>query len=242
MKKHLSVLMLYISAPFYKILALMVAMVGIELAGYGLLGYGNEAIFGHNSGDFLYGVSFVTFIGIMLLLVLGPGRRTSYRYTLQRLQVSERWVFFWNSVANLLYLTLLWMVQILVVAVLAKQCLANPDYPGGLQGVYVDLYRSRYLHGMIPLKNPLLWVRNIVMMVALAITFAYMALMGQYEKGTVMGGIVVGVAVALFQHDARSSAESLGILISIMLVLVIVMISRAMEICHNGRRREGSHE
>lgn len=236
MKKHLSVLMLYLSAPFYKILAVLAAMAAVELAGYHLLGYRQEAIFGHNSSDFLFTVSFVCYLAVLVLLILGPHRKNSFGYTLQRLRISERAAFGWNVLANGCYLTLLWMVQMLVVLFLARQCMADPAYLGGPQGVYVDIYRSNYLHALIPLKDDLLWSRNVVMLLALAVAAAYMALSTRYGKTGILGAMTIGATV-IFSHDIYNGPESLGMYMVLILAPALSMVADAGNRCHRGVRR-----
>ena len=53
---------------------------------------------------------------------------------------------------------------------------ADARYAEGAQGIFVDFYRSEFLHGLLPLADGYLWVRNVVFVLALGVLTAYMQL------------------------------------------------------------------
>ena len=78
-------------------------------------------------------------------------------YTLARLQVSERAVFFWQALAGVILLLLLWAVQAAAALGLALWVSRDPAPIGG-QAVFLAFYRSPTLHTLLPLQDTVvLW-------------------------------------------------------------------------------------
>jgi len=113
-----------------------------------------------------------------VLLCVGlclPGCSFSSRtqYTLQRLSVSRRSVFFWQAGVNFSALALYWVWQILVaVGLFGLFCHLAGDSAWGPQTLRLAFYRVGYLHGLLPLADWPRWMRTAVLIVSQSIALA----------------------------------------------------------------------
>lgn len=118
---------------------------------------------------------------LLLAACFGTGSR--YGYTIRRLQVSESQVLLWSSVCNALCFACVWCVQVMGAIGAAALHAADARYAEGAQGIFVDLYRSDFLHGLLPLADGYLWVRNGSFVLALGVLTAYMQLGLRQKNG-----------------------------------------------------------
>lgn len=69
-------------------------------------------------------------------------------------------------------------------------------YSAGPQGVFVDFYRSGFLHGLLPLADGYGWARNALFVLALGCVTAYMQL-GIRRKGSRSWLVCMGLTLLL---------------------------------------------
>lgn len=179
MKKHLSVFMLMARSSIYKILGLLALMAAVEGALFcfvlsrGDVGgaYSLELMIQQSHILWVFGAGFL--LMTLLLALTGCEGKSKCGYTLKRLSVSERWVFFWQSVYNVLCYLLLWAVQILIAVALCRlyEGLAAPEYVSG-QTVFLAFYRSDFLHSLLPFEDAVFWVRNAAFALSLGVCAA----------------------------------------------------------------------
>lgn len=107
----------------------------------------------------------------------------------------------WSGVCNALCFACVWCVQLMASVGAAALHAADARYAEGAQGIFVDFYRSEFLHGLLPLADGYLWVRNVVFVLALGVLTAYMQL-GLRRKN---GGRRLALVV-LTRTDAAGAA------------------------------------
>lgn len=244
MKKHLSVLMLMARSTIYKILALLVLMAAGESALFcfalsDLAGRGEddafslELVLGQSRIAWVFGACFLLLTA--LLVMTGCEGKSKCGYTLRRLSVSERWVFLWQSVYNILCYLLLWAVQILTAVALCRlyEAKAAPQFVSG-QTVFLAFYRSNFLHSLLPLEDVRVWVCNGLLAAGLGICAA------RYPMAQRRGGhftelfLLACAAVILFSRGI--GAESIS------LVLAILAASHTVVALVFALRKEGKYE
>lgn len=180
MRKHLSVFMLLSRSTIYKIIALLLLMAVVELGLFWFVfsrgvteeGFALELLVEQSCIFWVFAAGF-----LLLTLLLGS---TTYEasarqgYTLLRLSISPRWVFFWQCVYNLLCYLLFWAVQLLLVMAMSRIYMAKaaPEFLSG-QTVFLAFYRNSFLHGLLPLDDVMFWVRNGAMFLALSLCAAH---------------------------------------------------------------------
>lgn len=104
-------------------------------------------------------------------VILSWGSYTiSDTYTAARLSVSGKAVYLWQCIYNSLCYLLFWMVQILIGIGLCRvyEAMAPAEFVSN-QTVFLAFYRSNFLHSFLPFEDTWVWVRNILLVVALGI-------------------------------------------------------------------------
>lgn len=178
MKKQLSVFALHTRAAIGRLALVLLGMLALDAAAYvlfGLRGF-RASLTGSELVTALRVIFSLGLVACQLLLAACFGTGSRYGYTIRRLQISESQVLLWSSVCNALCFACVWCVQVTGAIGAAALHAADARYAEGAQGIFVDLYRSDFLHGLLPLADGYLWVRNGSFVLALGVLTAYMQL------------------------------------------------------------------
>ena len=174
MKKHSSVFMLMARSTIYRVLGLLIVMAVAE-AGLFWLRLQQGAIDGNFSLEAIISESRLSWACAAFFLfvnvILSWGSYTiSDTYTAARLSVSGKAVYLWQCIYNSLCYLLFWMVQILIGIGLCRvyEAMAPAEFVSN-QTVFLAFYRSNFLHSFLPFEDTWVWVRNILLVVALGI-------------------------------------------------------------------------
>ena len=174
MKKHSSVFMLMARSTIYRVLGLLILMAVAE-AGLFWLRLQQGAIDGNFSLEAIISESRLSWACAAFFLfvnvILSWGSYTiSDTYTAARLSVSGKTVYLWQCVYNTLCYLSFWMVQILIGIGLCRvyEALAPAEFVSN-QTVFLAFYRSKFLHSFLPFEDTWVWIRNILLVVALGI-------------------------------------------------------------------------
>lgn len=188
MKQHLSVLALAVRSAFYKVAALCLAA---ALAQIGLCLFflqqtlpgatlSLEQLASTLSFTWIARVAFLAVCAVCLRFGCDFGG-SRCGYTLRRLRVGERTAVLWAAVSNAGMLALLWASQLAVVLIANLLCRPAESDP---QALLIAFYRCHYLHALLPLRETSLLIRNLAMLLALALccaTFSYHQRRGHYR-------------------------------------------------------------
>ena len=174
MKKHSSVFMLMARSTIYRVLGLLI-VVAVAEAGLFWLRLQQGIIDGNFSLEAIISESRLSWACAAFFLfvnvILSWGSYTiSDTYTAARLSVSGKAVYLWQCVYNTLCYLLFWMVQILIGIGLCRvyEAMAPAEFVSN-QTVFLAFYRSNFLHSFLPFEDTWVWVRNILLVVALGI-------------------------------------------------------------------------
>ncbi len=179
MRKHLSVFMLMVRSSLYPILGLFLLMAATQGGvfwyvlnrGHVEEDFGLEYLVSRSGLDLIFGLFF--FLVCFFLMRTGHGSGSKQGYTLMRLRISERWVFFWQCVYNCLMFVLFWLAECLIVLGLCQlyaHCVSESYLTS--QTLFLAFYRSEFLHSLLPMEDTLVWVRNIILGLCLGICAA----------------------------------------------------------------------
>lgn len=237
MKKHESVFALCIRMKLRKTLLLLLAMAGGSAAAFALLGPCRAWGGGYGPGILvLWVLGAAAYLGVMLVCC-GGGRGARYGYTLQRLQISERWVLCWDALAATCCFFLLYFAEILTVFALAVWYQRSADYTLGPQGMFVLLARSRYLHGLLPLGEGIVWGRNVLYLLCAGMCCAAAGCKGRSGKRAAASfALPVFLATWLPVRLGDGSTSSLWLIVA--LIWTAAAFGGALYAAHNGKRRE----
>ena len=174
MKKHSSVFMLMTRSTIYRVMGLLILMTVAE-AGLFWLRLQQGAIDGNFSLEAIISESRLSWACAAFFLfvnvILSWGSYTiSDTYTAARLSVSGKVVYLWQCVYNTLCYLLFWMAQILIAIGLCRvyEAMAPAEFVSN-QTVFLAFYRSKFLHSFLPFEDTWVWIRNILLVVALGV-------------------------------------------------------------------------
>lgn len=237
MRKHLSVFALCIRQKLWKTLLILAAMAAASVAAFAVLGVQRAWGGGYGPGNtVLWGLDAAAYLGVMLVCC-GSGRGAKCGYTLQRLQISERWALIWDALAASCCFFLLYFAEILTVFALAVWYQCSADYALGAQGVFLMLARSSYLHGLLPLGEGIVWVRNALYLLCAGLCCAAAACKGRDGKRAVASiALPVFLATRLPVQLGAGSTSSLWLIVA--LIWAGAAFGSALYAAHNGKRRE----
>ena len=114
-------------------------------------------------------------LALLTVVLCLPGCmfKSNTSYTLRRLSVSERTIFFHQATYNSLAYLILTAVQLTVVFGLSQYYLANaPAECISNQTITLAFYRNNFLHSLLPLEDIGLWIRNGLFMIAYGLAVA----------------------------------------------------------------------
>lgn len=177
MKKYLSVFMLMIQNNFRKILVVMLSSFLLQLGLYSFRikafsGDISEAIALDNSitscrASWVFAICCIVIFA--LLAKMGCEFSSKSGYTLKRLAVEEKGVFFIEAVYNFMVLCIYFVINLICALLMVKiYTVSFPDFVT-TQSTFIAFYRSSYLHSLLPLSDILRLSSNIIELTALAI-------------------------------------------------------------------------
>ena len=208
MKKHLSVAMLLARSTIYPVLALLAVMAGAQIALFSVrfrdaaaaasAGAGTgmralEALFGEGLIPWIFGGAFLLIT--VLLCSAGCSFGSRVDYTIDRLLISERSVFWWQVGYNAAVYVLLWAAEVAVAVGCSLAYAAGA--PAGIvsgQTVFLAFHRGDFLHSLLPLADWWLWGRNLLLIAGLALATARFPMC--QRRGRFSAAIVPMVAAA----------------------------------------------
>ena len=136
------------------------------------------------------------------------------RYTLRRLRVEDKTLLRLEALQNALCYLLLWAAQAGMMLLLCVWYTRRyPEMTHSLT-LFLAFYRVSALHGLLPLADWLLWVRNVVACAALGLLTAK----ASFTHRTV-GPIVMGVLCALL------FPASMGMAVYVALEILVLVIA-----------------
>lgn len=237
MKKHTSVFLFYVRNKTYKVLLILAAMAAVSIGGFVGLGFLDAPIFGGNHGDlFLGGIAALGYAGCIFSCTELPSAKSKSGYTLQRLQITEREALVWDALTNLPVFLAFYATQLLILCTVAKLYAAAPGYLQGEQGIVTAFYRNATLHGMLPLSEKGLWIRNLLFMVVSGVECACSSL--NFRAGRkLLDSSIYPTGIIVLRFPVELGRETYFFPLIIVAVGIYSFISTFL-LAHNGKRRE----
>lgn len=210
MRKYTSVAALYIRSSLYRVIFVILLMAAGEglvfclslhrilqqaEAGSGtwFAPYPEAAV----AGSVLKGVATAGFIIVFNVLMLTCSDLGRTKYTLRRLRVSERAVFWIHAITSICCFFIFWAAQAALLYLFAEIYVAQPSLPHTEQTVMLMFYRDGFCHGMAPLADVSVFIRNLLLLAGLGVTTAcFQPLQRQsriiWEPYTIMSMTITG--------------------------------------------------
>ena len=220
MRKHVAAAGMYIRINILRVIAILLVTVTAEVLLFcraaSMPNTGLEDVIDRSGVMWAMAAAFI--LMTVQLCAAGGDRGGRQNYTLQRLALQERTVTFWQMAVNALYYLLFWTVQGLLLIIL---CVAVRD-PGDIlsgQALFLACWRSPLLHGLIPMGEVLVWIRNAVFCAALGIVtakFSWCRRRGKFGVG------VLFAAAACLLSFLREVGKTVEDTLVILFLLVVV--------------------
>lgn len=168
MKRYLSVFEMIARSSIYKVLLILVGMIAVEAAFfYNTVmhpeGLNIEEYIDQSQYSLIFKIAYV----LITLVIVLPGMNlgSTQSYTLQRLRIKEKRIFWLQALYNTLSYVLLWGVQLVVILVSAM--IYQKNLPSAAiwshQTLFLAFYRSDFMHSILPLEDgPGWWVLGFV--------------------------------------------------------------------------------
>lgn len=226
MKKYLSVFMLIARCSIYKVFGLLILMAGCEFlafscklsAGKGDL-YVLEDVF---SGGFCDLIFFICAAVLLFLLSrMGASKSSKTIYTLSRLSVSMKCVFWIESLYDTLCFIILWLFQVVLAVGLCYYYIhAAGSESTTEQIIFLAFFRNVFLHSLLPFDEPFLLISNYLLALSLGISTARLAWADRNDKpsNAIMSFAYIGYT--FFFREVGSLWQS--VIICIITAMVIV--------------------
>lgn len=208
MRRHISVLMMYIRSSVYRVIVLLALMVSAQflLFWQSMKDYsaeypiGLERIFDRTLLPWTFGLMAVCLT--VQLVYVGCNQGVKQSYTLKRLSISEKSVFIWQGICNMGCYLLLWMVQVMTAFALCRWylALAEPEFVSN-QTIFLAFYRSKFLHGLLPLAESSIWVRNLFLVLGLGFASAYFPYLQRRGKFSIGVLLLLVISIIWFPRN-----------------------------------------
>lgn len=227
MKKHLSLFGLFARSSIYKVLSILGLMCVAEIVLFASKFAGEASAeyvgrFEHYVGvsrlEIIFGLTFVLITVILCL----PGTEFGSKvgYTIRRLQINERAIFFHQAIFNSVVYILLWSVQIVLLYGFSiwYSSTVPPQFANN-QSIFLAFYRDSFLHTVLPLSEVMLWIRNLLLVIALGFASAEFPFIQRRKKYSTF---IVPVAIYTLLFFACDVGAVENIAFSILLFVIVV--------------------
>ena len=236
MKKYLSVFGLFAQSSIYKILGIILLMI---LAETGLFAYAYiPAMSSEGIGRFEHYIDrshielclAAAFIVITIVLCLqGTEFSSKVGYTLRRLSVSEKAVFFCQAIFNTISYLILWAVQVgILYAFSLWYTTKTPTEFVNNQSIFLSSYRSEFFHTILPLSEVMLWIRNILLFISVGFASAEFPYIQRRRKHSLFI-VPLSIFMLLFFITGIGAVENI---MASIFIFVIVVCKSLYDIYH----------
>ena len=214
MEKHLSVFGLFARSSVYKVLLILIAMCAVQslcfymevqdtVAAYEAIGAdvaSLEKVFEKAAVNVYFRVALV----LVSVVICLPGCefKSNTSYTLCRLSVSERTIFFYQAAYNMLICCMLIAAQLVTVFGLARYYIATvPAQFISNQTIALAFYRNNFLHSLLPMEDVGLWIRNGLLVLSLGMACAEFPYRQRRHKFSATAIALVSYTIVLFDRS-----------------------------------------
>lgn len=205
-KKYLSVFALYAKSSLLKILGVILLTFALE--GFFFLRVTDKSlhtrnldmIFESSHTALIFAVSFLLIT--VLLCIPGCQFRSQTGYTLKRLSISEKEVFFCQSAYNFFAYSVFLALQVAFCYLLGLyyMSVAPSEYVTN-QTLFLTFYQNSFLHAVMPLSDVALWLRNLFLAILLAFAVSEFSFKNRRRKFSVMTLIAVAYPLFAFKRE-----------------------------------------
>lgn len=227
MKRYISVFEMIARSSIYKVLLILVGMVAAEsIAFYIRLQKFSETT--RNVGEYIewsnYDLIFKIAYVLLTIVIVLPGMNlgSTQSYTLQRLRIKEKRIFWLQALYNTLAYVLLWGAQLVMILVSVFVYSKNlpKDAIWNNQSVFLAFYQNDFMHSILPLEDgPGWWVLGFVIV---GTGFIAAEFTKQQRRGKFAFEILILAAAVLISFPREVGYEFTFLAIALCVVCLII--------------------
>ena len=225
MKRYLSVFEMIARSSIYKVLLILVGMVAVEAAFFYHTmmhpeGLNIERYIDQSHYSLIFKIAYI----LVTLVIVLPGMNigSTQSYTLERLRIKGKRIFWLQALYNTLAYVLLWGVQLMVILVSAKVFEKNLPLTAewSHQTLFLAFYRNDFMHSILPLEDgPGWWLLGIVIIGTAIVTAGFTK---QQRDGKFAFELLLMVVAVLISFPRAMSYEYLFLAIASVFTIVIM--------------------
>ncbi|MBR3767786.1 MAG: hypothetical protein IKL10_06060 [Clostridia bacterium] len=227
MKKHISVFSLIARESIYRIFFVWLLSAGVQITVF-------LSVLKNLKEDYIPSLTqiidksyinvffFVTIIAVAVFLCkTGMQFNSKTGYTLRRLLISEKAVFGWQCLYNIIMLMLTWLLEVVLCFMLLKiGTNLLPEEFITNQSIYLAFYQTQFIQNLFAGRDIARIIRNILTVISLGVSFA--AFSYQWRRGKKW--LVAPFATAVLLFYVMNISE-LGYDIASIFAMLIILFS-----------------
>lgn len=219
MRKHIAAAGLYVRMNILRVITILLITVTAEVLLFcraaSLPNTGLEDVIARSGVLWVMAAAFVLLT--VQLCAAGGDRGGRQNYTLQRLALQERTVTFWQMAVNALFYLLFWTLQGLALIILCAVVRDTGDVLSG-QALFLACWRSPLLHGLLPMGEVLIWIRNVAFCAVLGIVtakFSWCRRRGKFGVGVLFAA---AACLLFFPREVGKTVEDTLVMLFLLTV------------------------
>lgn len=244
MKKHLSVFYLTARESIYRIFFLVIAAFIIQSVLFiffvdivsGFTPPSITEVF-NTSKIYIVFYALITVIAI-LLCKTGMQFNSVSGYTLRRLRVRERTVFFWQCFYNFLILFTVVLSEVVLCFSLSEFAADNlPEKFITNQSVYIAFYKTEFIQNLFAGRDILRIIRNIIGVISFSVNCAAFSFL--FRRGKKWVGAVIMIPVFIMMTGFNEAGmDNITLDVSIISVSVILTFAAVVSVVQRSEKDE----
>ncbi|MBQ8518056.1 MAG: hypothetical protein IJ455_00430 [Agathobacter sp.] len=227
MKRYISVFEMITRSSIYKVLLILVGMVSAEAISfystfqkYSETTRNVEEYIQRSDYDLIFKIAYVLITIVIVLPGMNLGSTQSY--TLQRLRIKEKRIFWLQALYNTMAYVLLWGAQL--VTILVSVLVYRNNLPKGAtwnnQSVFLLFYENDFMHSILPLEDsPGWWVLGFLIVGTALVAAEFTK---QQRRGKFAFEILLLVVAMLISFPRDVGYEFTFLAISLCIVYIIM--------------------
>lgn len=228
MKRYVSVFEMIVRSSIYKVLLIVVGMIAVETVFFyqtlmNPQGVNLELYIDQSQYSLIFKIAYV----LVTIVILLPGRNRGsvQSYTLQRLRIKEKYLFWLQALYNVLAYVILWGVQLVMLFVSAalyrKYLPASAIWTN--QTLFLAFHRNDFMHSIFPLEDIYGIVLLLFMLIVPAVTAA--AFTKLQRRGKFVWEIFVVVTTVMIAFP-RFLAQDITFVVMVTLFIGVCALMR----------------
>lgn len=224
MKKRMAVLMMF-NARTWKILLLTIAaMAAANVVVYVKVSPMSKGLF-PGRGEHLFMLIFLAGLleYVSFTSMMDKNRYTHNEYLLKRLRISEKEIFLLKWMSASLSVTVLTLMDMICWYAIAVFNSTRPEYCNGPQGIVVQMLGSELFCSFLLFGNPLLIVKNVLMILMMGAISALMMISQMYNRKSWTCGVGVIFCAVQMSISRVQSLVIAGIIVNAIFMILAVI-------------------